>query len=147
MVGTPEADRVPGRPAPIRPETPDLLVDLWDIFVRLFEVRTYEPLEVKLVNLLAEYGWQIVRLEDRRAPVQRDGQQPAGTIPWSTHLLAWQGYADAGHGGPTGQSAERIAERGGFGYREVQCAIAGHYNRTGRCGETHPEPPGWKPRS
>lgn len=46
------------------PETPDLLVDLWDIFVRLFEVRTYEPLEVKLVNLLAEYGWQIVRLEE-----------------------------------------------------------------------------------
>jgi hypothetical protein len=79
----------------------------------------------------------------RRAPVQAERGHPAGTIPWETHLAAWAGYAAAGHGS---QSAERIAERGGFGYAEVQCALAGHYSLTGRCGRPHPSPPGWEPR-
>jgi hypothetical protein len=85
--------------------------------------------------------------EQRRAPVQGDGRiggRPAGTVPWSTHLLAWQGYDAAGHGD---QSAERIAQRGGFSYRELQCAIAGHYNELMHgCEKAHPVPDGWKPR-
>lgn len=87
---------------------------------------------------------------ERRALVQSEGSLygkgryvPAGTIPWSVHLAAWNGYAAAGHGS---QSAERINERGGFGYREVQCCLAGHYNRCGSCGEEHPPVPGWEPR-
>lgn len=86
-------------------------------------------------------------MSERRAPVQgeRGGGarvgHPAGTVPWSTHLAAWEGYAAAGHGS---QSAERIAERSGFSYSELQCALAGHYNDTGRCGQQHPEPLGWE---
>lgn len=77
----------------------------------------------------------------RRAPVQGDRPvRAAGTVPWATHLLAWEGYAAAGHGS---QSAERVAERGGFGYRELQCALAGHYNRCAECREDHPVPAGW----
>lgn len=78
----------------------------------------------------------------RRAPVQGDrGLHGPGTIPWTTHLLAWDGYAAAGHGS---QSAERIAERGGFSYIEVQCAIAGHYNDASSTHD-HPVPAGWRP--
>jgi hypothetical protein len=39
-----------------------------------------------------------------------------GTISWEEHLLAWSAYAAHGHGS---QSAERVAERGGFGYGEL----------------------------
>ena len=84
----------------------------------------------------------------RRAPVQKDSRWPwgapgsvPGTIPWSVHLRAWAGYDAAGHGN---QSAERIAERGGFSYREVQCALLGHYNECGHDVE-HPPVPGWEP--
>lgn len=60
--------------------------------------------------------------EVRRAPVQatvnywfrRKGRQP-GTVAWEEHLAAWHGY----HRKYPGQSAERIAERGGFGYEEL----------------------------
>ena len=87
---------------------------------------------------------------ERRAPVQKDQRWPRGapgsvpgTIPWDVHLRAWEGYAAAGHGD---QSAERVAQRGGFGYREVQCALLGHYNE---CGpghdDEHPPVPGWEP--
>lgn len=38
-----------------------------------------------------------------------------GTITWSEHEKAWQAY-ERKYGG---QSAERIAERGGFGYEEL----------------------------
>lgn len=63
----------------------------------------------------------------RRAPVQgethdaagRLAPKPAGTIAWSEHLEVWQAYARR-HG--EDQSAERIAERGGFGFYE-----AAHY--------------------
>lgn len=80
-----------------------------------------------------------------RARVQADHRSGgrAGTVPWETHLAAWAGYAAAGHGS---QSAERIAERGGFGYAEVQCAIAGHYNLVRNCRTRHPVPDGWEPR-
>jgi len=64
----------------------------------------------------------------RRAPVQADhvgrsgdGSGP-GTISWAEHEQAWRKYAGR-HG--AGQSAERIAERGGFGYAELQLFL-GH---------------------
>lgn len=60
---------------------------------------------------------------DRRAPVQGErriarGQagHDAGTIAWEEHVEAWTAYARR-YGDD--QSAERIAERGGFGYREL----------------------------
>lgn len=61
----------------------------------------------------------------RRAPVQRSrnggtrhgvtyGPHPEGTISWAEHEQAWAVY-----GAQYRQSAERIAERGGFGYGEL----------------------------
>lgn len=57
----------------------------------------------------------------RRAPVQREYKgkrpdKPPGTVTWEEHLKAYEGYA-ARYG--TSQSAERLAERGGFGYWEI----------------------------
>lgn len=62
----------------------------------------------------------------RRAPVQssRAGEmesvrwpsKPAGTVSWAEHCLAWESYANRyGHQ----QTAERMAERGGFSYAEL----------------------------
>lgn len=79
---------------------------------------------------------------ERRAPVQSDKHGLRGTVPWTTYLLAWEGYRAAGHGG---QSAERIAERQGFSYREIQCALAGHYNECSRCTVAHDVPAGFEP--
>ena len=84
----------------------------------------------------------------RRAPVQADlrwtrglpGSVP-GTIPWDVHLRAWDGYAAVGH---DTQSAERIAERGGFSYYEIQCALLGHYDECISCRTEHPPVPGWE---
>ncbi len=62
----------------------------------------------------------------------------AGTVPWDVHLQAYETYrrflGDS-------QSAERIAERGGFSYRELQCLLAGHYDF--QCKVEHPDVPGW----
>lgn len=77
-----------------------------------------------------------------RAPVQGDRHGPPGTVPWRTHELAWERYRLAGH---WTQSAERIAERGGFSYREIQCALAGHYNDCARCTAAHDAPAGFEP--
>ncbi len=52
----------------------------------------------------------------RRAPVQAERDRPAGSILWWEHQDAWVEYARR-YGG--GQSAERIAERGGFGFLEL----------------------------
>lgn len=66
----------------------------------------------------------------KRAPVQADawrrpsesqGKGP-GTIAWWEHELAWSNYARQ-YG--TGQSAQRMAERGGFGYAELT-GLLGH---------------------
>ena len=62
--------------------------------------------------------------KDRRAPVQGDtgwqygrpGARPAGTIAWSEHVKAWEVYHATFC---NDQSAERIAERCGFGYDEL----------------------------
>jgi hypothetical protein len=50
----------------------------------------------------------------RRAPVQRSRNfdKPAGSIAWWEHEKAWEKYGYS-------QSAERIAERGGFSYGEL----------------------------
>jgi hypothetical protein len=70
----------------------------------------------------------------RRAPVQGDyrrvGTRVPGTIAWAEHLEAFESYA-ARYG--RSQSAERIAERGGFGYLEL-VDFLGH------------EPKTWEPR-
>jgi len=57
---------------------------------------------------------------ERREPVQADfargHQRPAGTITRTEHLAIWEVYARR-YG--RNQSADRIAERGGFGYHEI----------------------------
>lgn len=54
-----------------------------------------------------------VTAEAERAPVNGP---PFGTIAWTEHEEVWRFYA--GQYG-TGQSAKRIAERGGFGLSEI----------------------------
>jgi hypothetical protein len=51
------------------------------------------------------------------APVQ----SPYGTVAWSEHVEAWDVYSKRHQG----QSAERIAERAGFGYGELT-TLLGH---------------------
>ena len=73
---------------------------------------------------------------ERRAPVQgehrgcKQGAKPYGSVDWSEHLEAWTVY-NIRH---RGQSAERIAERGGFSYWEITELL-------GR------EPNTWEPRT
>ena len=81
-------------------------------------------------------------LPPRRVPVHQDPGRPAGTVEYKTHYAAWQNY-NRHH---LGQSALRIAERGGFSYGEMQCALAGHYDRCAECRESHPPVPTWEPR-
>jgi hypothetical protein len=52
---------------------------------------------------------------DRSIAKGQPGREP-GTVAWAEHEQAWRTYAARGHGG---QSAERIAQRGGFGYAEL----------------------------
>lgn len=72
----------------------------------------------------------------KRAPVQgeyagkRGEARAAGTVTWEEHLEAYAGYA-AKFG--SSQSAERLAERAGFGYHEMTDFL-GH------------EPTTWMPR-
>ena len=71
----------------------------------------------------------------RRALVQGEatndpkGYKPRGTVAWVEHVEAWEAY----HRQHDGQSAERIHERGGFGYWEIT-DLLGH------------EPTTWEPR-
>jgi hypothetical protein len=69
----------------------------------------------------------------KRAPVQENrkrGKGP-GSIAWAEHLKAWSGYA-AEYG--SSQSAERMAERGGFCYGEL-IMFLGHEPETWVPGE------------
>jgi hypothetical protein len=75
----------------------------------------------------------------RRAPVQGNGcyvprgdprEKGPGTVTWAEHLEAYATYASR-YG--TSQSAERLAERGGFGFGEIT-DLLGH------------EPKTWEPR-
>jgi hypothetical protein len=73
---------------------------------------------------------QIVIQDGKRAPVQEEAMQnkqtwrtrriPNGSIAWEEHLQAHQQYC-AWYG--SSQSAERIAERGGFGVFELICLL------------------------
>ena len=47
---------------------------------------------------------------------RRAGSHPPGTIAWSEHLTIWKLY-DKRY--PGCQTAEEIAQRGGFGYEEA----------------------------
>jgi hypothetical protein len=66
--------------------------------------------------------------DERVAPVQ-DDSGVFRAIPWGLHELLWRVYADHGHGE---QSAERLAERGGFGRGEVGMLAVGMYGREDR---------------
>jgi hypothetical protein len=77
--------------------------------------------------------------DERAAPVQdaRSATVPLRAIPWGLHEMLWRIYADHGHGS---QSAERIAERGGFGRGELGMLAVGAYGSsgTGNRGRTIP---------
>lgn len=68
----------------------------------------------------------------RRAPVQysRPLKKAPGSIAWEEHMRAWSAYDAKWR---CGQTAERIAERGGFGYEELVEFLGG-------------EPKTWEPR-
>jgi hypothetical protein len=57
--------------------------------------------------------------EARTAPIQASR---SGRIPWQVHEAAWKVYAACGNGS---QSAERIAERGGFSWAEIGLMLGG----------------------
>jgi hypothetical protein len=73
-------------------------------------------------GILKKGGWSVVKVVDNRhaarAPVQGAIKPyvPPGTISWEEHLLAHKEYR-AKYG--SDQSAQRIAERGGFSYGEL----------------------------
>lgn len=73
-------------------------------------------------SVQAEGRWYLLHGDPRREPWARR----AGTVSWEEHERAWRAYADR-YG--SDQSAERIAERGGFGFREMT-ALLGHEPRT-----------------
>ena len=63
-----------------------------------------------------------------------------GSVTWEVHERAWLEYAK--YFGRD-QSAERLAERGGFGDREIRCLLAGH--NPARCRIVHTEEiPSWE---
>jgi len=66
--------------------------------------------------------------EAKRAPVQGEYRYsiPKGTISWEEHLEAWEAYSET-YG--SSQSAERIAERHGFGFLEL-VILLGHAPET-----------------
>lgn len=93
--------------------------------------------------MLALVGHGTPEPTTERAPVQSGAGKPAGSISWAEHVEAWEKY-----GRKHWQSAERIAERGGFGYnelltylgREPSTWLAGHIPPRPR--PTAPEPTG-----
>lgn len=56
----------------------------------------------------------------RRAPVQGDRTNPPGSIDWEEHLAVYDCYA-VKYG--RDQSAERLAQRGGFGKQEAEMLL------------------------
>lgn len=51
---------------------------------------------------------------EKLAPIQ--GRERGAMIPWGLHVRIWQAYASLGFGD---QSAQRMAERGGFAWGEA----------------------------
>lgn len=70
-----------------------------------------------------------IRVTHKRVPVQGDYAKEerkyknAGTISWSEHLEIYKVYVEKFGG--SGQSPERVAERGGFSYNEI-ILMTGH---------------------
>lgn len=107
-------------------------------YSRALELDMPRPLEEdhRVTRLHAALA-QVARATERTAVVQGEHRLPRGTpghlpgrISWVEHEEAWQGYARR-YG--SSQSAERIHERGGFGYHELTLLL-GH------------EPISWRPR-
>lgn len=63
-----------------------------------------------------------LRRDAKGDPVRPVSWIPAGTISWEEHKEAWLAYDKKWH---CGQTAARIAERGGFSYSEL-CDLLGH---------------------
>ncbi len=61
-------------------------------------------------------------MSDKFAPIQMPDRNKRFRVPWRIHMKAWEQYDRLGHGD---QSAERIAERGGFGLEELILLLAG----------------------
>lgn len=53
------------------------------------------------------------------APVQQEGNLPAGVVPWRVHLRAWLGYSSRDE-----QNARTVARRGGWSWSELCCQFA-----------------------
>lgn len=70
-------------------------------------------------------------MTDRRTHVQGDHKRPPGTIAWAEHEAIWREYSKQFG---TEQSAERIAERHGFGHSEA-VMLLGRELRTWRVGK------------
>jgi hypothetical protein len=132
---------------PIEPvEASDPTVERWefqDLIMGLEEVgigaSENDRRDIVTLHALAEYLRHRRLTRGRRAPVQADVRRDAGdrskalkpgTISWGEHEVAWRAYAER-HG--RDQSAERMAERGGFSYGEL-IMFLGH------------EPATWQPR-
>lgn len=86
----------------------------------------------KRLDAIAAYRSAVVRTvmvaaSKRTAPIQPQRGLPfPARVPWALHERAWSQYAAAGHGD---QSAERLAERGGFGVGEfVACLLGRGYS-------------------
>lgn len=100
-----------------------LLSLLYDIRVAAGD-REGRLMQSELVELIArqrEECEQMTAAEaaKRSAPIQRRAPVIgyfARTIPWELHCLAWEAYSQK-YG--SGQSAEQIADRGGFGAGEM----------------------------
>lgn len=59
---------------------------------------------------------------DRPFPIQRDGMEPATTIPWWLAEIAYREYSKR-FGNQ--QSLERLHDRGGFGRAELVALLRG----------------------
>lgn len=62
---------------------------------------------------------------DRTAPVQEPSGGTVLQVPWGLHVLMHTAYA-------SDQTAERMAERGGFGRGEIGALSVGMYGSLGR---------------
>lgn len=90
---------------------------------------TFHVADSALIEFVEVFAAAHGKQADRRAIVSSDpwlqrgtaGHEP-GTVTWSEHLQAWKQYARDGH---RSLSAERINERGGFGYSEIT-KLLGH---------------------
>ncbi len=70
-------------------------------------------------------AWGCAHLDENH-PHREKGAKPSGTISWEEHEEVWAAYDKMWR---TGQSAERMAQRGGFGYREAT-ELVGHELKT-----------------